>query len=210
MRTKLLALIPIVSLSASVHGGVLYDHTVEAGYSYDQGIGSCDGGMADYGANYGLQVGQLVTATSENRYITSVSANFLQYTDYDTQVWIDVYDKTGKTLIATSGLISAFKNRFTDHVFGTLGVTYYATVMFGPLTPGTSYLISMQVVGPSWAYICRDVTSFPVPSHCQADTSYFRDGSHFGYPGSGASTDWTQLAHYGYGYGLTCMKVAVL
>ncbi len=199
MKLKTLILMAFATISTGAFAVTLYDHSVGSGFGYSAGNGDADGGVNDLGTNAGLQAGQLVTAVAGGTVINHVQANYLQFSDASSQVWVEVYDSTGSTLIGSSGLIGATKSYFTDNVFGLLGVTYDANVNIGGLTAGQQYLVAMQTVGPSWSYVCRDVNGLA--------ESFGRDYSHFGYGGGYGTTAWTEFGVMGYGSGQINMMV---
>ncbi len=199
MNQRALALWGVGALAPVSFAWSFYDHSVGSGFSYSAANGACDGGIYDYGANFGLQEGQLVTAVAGGTMIPYVRADFLQFSDFDDEVWIDVYDAAGHSLIGSTGAVPATKTYFTDSVFGLMGVSYTARAMIGGLQAGNSYLVCMQVVGPSWAFICRDVNGL--------DESFARDYSHYGYPGGYGCNSWESFAGLGFGAGQTCMAI---
>ncbi len=198
MKARTASVLAMALLTSPVRTQVwFYDHSLNSGYRYNAGNGDADGGSTDFGSNRGLQEGQVITALGP--LIDTVEASYLQYSDGNSQVWIELFDSSGSTLIASSGLTTAYKTYFTDDVFGMRGVTYHANVVLGGLHAGSDYMIAMQVVGPSWAYIARDVNG--------VEGSYGRDYSHFGYSGGYGTTEWTSMGDLGFGEGMTILRV---
>ncbi len=200
MKTKTLILMAMVAVPMAANAVTLYDHSVGSGFGYNAGNGSTDGGVNDLGANSGLQVGQLFTAVAGGTVVTDVEATYVGFGGTNSQAYVEIYDASGNTLVASSGLIAVADSTFSDGVFGLVGHTVKATgLSLGGLTAGTTYMMSMQSVGPNWYYITRDANG--------AVESFGRDFSHFGYGGGYGTTNWTSMGAFGFGDGQVNMKI---
>lgn len=139
---------------------------------------SWDGGQVLYFGGRGCLAAQRITIPAGTTQIVNVTAQFVQQIGPNpASVYVQVNQLfgflPGPTIYANT--VPAVVTTFSDTVFGLNGRVVQANALFVPVTPGQSYLISVQPQGTNWGEV--------VGNNALAVNPYVRDFSSFAYPG---------------------------
>jgi MYXO-CTERM domain-containing protein len=162
--------------------------------NFDNGYLADDGGVNDYGQNFGGQIGQVITDVAGGDTISNIESYYIGYhpTSLATDLFVEVFDFSGGvagSLIGSENVGVASENDSVIASGALAGLDMYdidANVNIGGLIAGQQYLVTMQAVS-------ADAIYQGINHGSNADT-YYRDSSQFGYQGIYGTTTWTDLA----------------
>jgi hypothetical protein len=186
--------------------GVIYNGL---GGHTDDGYISLDGGAGVVGANYGSQIGQVVTDSNGSTSVTQLESYFVgayTATSESTAMFAEVFNYSGGNVgsLVSSQTSTSFTE--TDGTFTSSNLNGYykfdITANFSGLTGlsnGHQYLVVLQAQSPSFFWE-------GVSYGNNADV-WVRDYSNFGYPGLWGTTTWTTAGNIGLNNADQLMKV---
>lgn len=197
---RILLIAAVVVMGASANAVVFYN---KLGQSYDNGNGDWDGGASDFGANYGLELGQRVNGGGGGT-ITDVTGRFLMFTNNPNNggALVQVFKLSGNTvgaMVGQQGGVATMTSMGNDTVFGLQLVDVKMTGLSIAVSAGQDYLVAIQGRGGNWGYIARSGNG--------AQNTFVRDYSAFGNGGGYGTTDWTLISNVGYADGDANMLV---
>jgi len=174
------------------------------GGTYAGDHGDSDGGSNTFGANYGLESGQVITDSGASS-ISSVELLFDAYSSSSaaTGFLVQVYNFSGGVVGSLVGSQDVSSYSEVDSSPSNINTPYQwditAATNIAGLVSGNQYLVAMQNQSANYAYAQYDTSGNP--------GTYLRDYSSNGYPGGYGFTNWEEAGSAGFGAGNQLMEV---
>jgi hypothetical protein len=184
-KVSLLAI--IATTVAAAQAGTIYNGMGIIPNGYNTAYGNHEGGIAIFGKNYGLELGQeFYTTTSEfiltELEVANLTFGVAQPTNAIVSIynWDAVNNKPDENPLFRGTVPISKNTSFSDSIFGLVGVRSTISGLSISLSPSTHYVLSIQTIDADWAYTAVG----------PGKGLWVRDHSSFGYQGGWGFTTW--------------------